>query len=191
MRTRIGIRLSGTFAVGVITALTLMGDARAIVPVQQSPFEITGEVDGLYPGVVKMLDARVTNPQPFTIRVTSAGANVGDASPGCLASMLEVAGSTTAVDVPPGATGTVPLKMRMDRGAPDACQSVTFPLVFTATAVDVDSGGTSGGPITIAPGSLAFTGANLVALVAIATGLVAGGLLAARHSRRRRGRVTL
>jgi hypothetical protein len=79
--------------------LLLIGPAGASFPAV-GDIEVTGEVDGLYPGVMKTLDARVTNPQPFT-------------------------------------------------------------------------------------------GANLVALVAIATGLVAGGLLGLRNSRRRRRRVTL
>ena len=180
MRTRVGVGL-----VGVIMLL-LIGPAGASVPVA-GDIEVTGEVDGLYPGVMKTLDARVTNPQPFTIRVTSVGASVGNASPGCLASMLEVDTSTTTVDVAPGATGTVPVRVRMDHSAPDACESVTFPLVFAATAVDTGFEPTSpNGPIQTGSGSLAFTGTDIAKVLAVALALVALGVLARGAARRRR-----
>ena len=180
MRTRVGVGL-----VGVIMLL-LIAPAGASVPAA-GDIEVTGEVDGLYPGAMKTLDARVTNPLPFTIRVTSLGASVGNASPGCLASMLEVDTSTTTVDVAPGATGTVPVRVRMDHSAPDACESVTFPLVFAATAVDTGFEPTSpNGPIQTGSGSLAFTGTDIAKVLAVALALVALGVLARGAARRRR-----
>lgn len=190
MRTRIGVWLAGIVAVGVITASTSADEARASIPTQQNPFEISGVVEGLYPGANATLEARVTNPQPFTIRVVATTTTVDDASPGCPASMLQIGGIREPVDVPSGATGTVPLAVHMDVRAPEACQNATFPLGFVATATDVPGENAARPSVANGVRGLAFTGAQIGALVAIAFVLLALGLLARRAARRRREPVT-
>lgn len=124
----------GSIAACVIAALVLVGLSAGSVHAEET-FELSGEVDGLYPGADTTLDAVVTNPYRFAIRVISTTVTVLDASPACPASMLEIGDSREAVEVPPGGTRTVPLAVRMSLRAPDACQGATWPLEFSGTAV--------------------------------------------------------
>ncbi len=159
--------------------LLLVGHADAQVRTQEgsSPgaFTIHGEVGGLYPGLEATLDARIENTEPFPIRVTSVAVAVRDANPGCGAAFLHVDPMTTSIDLPAGAVDQVPIAVRMDHAAPDACQGAAFPLEFTGTAI---------GP---ARDDLPFTGAHVTATLTLATMLIAAGLLARRLSRGRRG----
>jgi len=174
-----GVRWPGGAAASLIAALVLVGPGAPLVHAQDG-YEIAGEVDGLYPGAETTLNARVTNPHPFAVRVIATSAAVLDASPGCPASMLEIGDSEATVDVPAGGTGTVPLHVRMSRSAPDACQGATWPLAFTGTAVGPDTSGLPGTNLLDArsQGVLALIGATLMA----------GALLLARRRRPRSGR---
>lgn len=130
----IGIRTMGVLA-GVV-AFVIVGSA--VGPSSdQGTFEISGEVEGLYPGVEAILEVRVTNPHPFVIEVNSVTVAVRDANSRCPGSMLTVEGSSESVEVPPEGTVIIPLTVEMDVDAPDACQSATWPLVFMGAAVDV------------------------------------------------------
>jgi hypothetical protein len=183
---RTGLRLLGVVVMGMVACLVLSGQATASGRAQEKgEFEITGEVGGLYPGAEVTLQTRVTNPYPFPIRVTSVAATVGDAGPGCPGSMLEVEGSEMAVEIPAGETRSVPLDIRMDRTAPDACQGATWPLQFRGTATDAEP---AAGESPFRPpgrGGFAYTGANLLLLLLITLSLAAAGVLALRQARRR------
>lgn len=167
------VRIACTLAAGSIAAMILIGPGTQVRAVEG--FAITGQVDGLYPGADMTLDARVTNPYPFPIRVTSVGVTVQDAGPACPAWVIEVRDSRAEVDIPPNATGTVPLSIRMDPTAPDACQGATWRLKFAGTA--------------LAPGESDLPSTNtipvqdLFALVAIGALIVAAGLLASLRRR--------
>jgi hypothetical protein len=174
-----GVRRAGGVAACVIAALALVGLSAPSVHAQDG-FQITGEVDGLHPGAGATLEARVSNPHPFAIRVISTSATVLDANPGCPASMLEIGDLTAAVLVPPGATATVPLDVRMRVGAPDACQGATWPLEFNGTAV--------GTPTSGLPGTSMIDPRDPATLVAIAAALLAAALVAIGRSRRRHRR---
>ncbi|MBA2634984.1 MAG: hypothetical protein H0U86_18630 [Chloroflexi bacterium] len=175
-----GVRRLGGVAACVVGTLVVVGLSAPSVRGQDG-YTIAGEIDGLFPGADATLDARVTNPHPFTIRVISTSVTVLDANPACPASMLAIGDSRASFDVPPGGTGTVPLAVRMSLGAPDACQGATWPLEFTGTAVGM---ATSGLPST----SMIVAG-GMALVVIIGTALLAGGLLAAgRHRRRHRPR---
>jgi hypothetical protein len=163
----------------VIAALLLTGVSASSARAQDG-FAISGEVDGLFPGADVTLDARVTNPHPFAIRVMSTSATVLDASEGCPASMLQVGDSQAPVEVPPGGTGIVPLDVRMSRNAPDACQGVTWPLRFTGTAI--------GTPTSGLPGTNMIDPRSLPALIAIGVALLSGALIAGSRARPRRSR---
>jgi hypothetical protein len=143
-------------------------------------FAIAGEVDGLYPGATATLDARLTNPYPFAIRVISATATAQDASVACPASMLVIGDAQAEVEIPARASGSVPLAVRMVRSAPDACQGAIWPLEFTGTAVGPDT--------TELPGTSMLHPRNLPVLLAIGAALIGAGLVALgrRHHRARR-----
>jgi hypothetical protein len=172
-----GIRRFADVAACVVAALVLVGLSASAVHAADT-FEIAGEVDGLYPGADTTLDARVTNPHPFGIRVISTTVTVFDASLGCPASMLEIDDSQATAEVPAGGTGTVPLDVRMSRGAPDACQGATWPLAFAGTAV--------GTPTIGLPGTSMLGPQSPVVLAAIGAVLLVGALIAGGRDRRRR-----
>ena len=184
MPERRDVRRAGGIAACVVVALILAGLGAPSVHAQDG-FVIAGEVDGLFPGAETTLDARLTNPHPFPIRVISTSVIVLDASPGCPASMLQIGDSQMTIVVPAGGTGTVPLHVRMSRSAPDACQGATWPLEFTGTAVGMAPGtppDTSMGepwPSMPDPRSLA-------ALFAIGAAITLAGLLVLGRDRRRR-----
>jgi hypothetical protein len=133
VKVRIACILARTLAAGSIAAMVLIVPGTPVRGVQG--FAITGQVDGLYPGADMTLDALVTNPYPFPIRVTSVGVTVHGASPACPASMIEIRDSRAEVDIPRNTTGTVPLEISMDPTAPDTCQGATWTLTFAGTAV--------------------------------------------------------
>jgi LPXTG-motif cell wall-anchored protein len=176
MQGRGGVRRAGGVAASLIAAFAL-ASLGAPPAHARDEFEIAGEVDGLYPGAETTLDAVVTNPYPFAIRIMSTSAMVLDAGAACPASMLEVGDAQATVDVPAGATGIVPLPVRMDMSAPDACQGATWPLMFTGTAVRTDVGGL--------PGTNVLDPERQAALALIGSVLLVGGLLVARRRRRR------
>jgi hypothetical protein len=173
-------RRHGGVAAAVLVALIVSAVAAPTSTRAQDEFQIGGEVEGLYPGAAATLEATVTNPHPFAIRVTNAGATVLDAGTGCPASMLQVDDAEPDVVIPAHSTGTVSLRVRMSRSAPDACQGATWPLRFTGTAVGPSTDGLPStnllDPRTM-PGAAIF-GAALFGLA----------LLVARRARRTRTR---
>jgi hypothetical protein len=177
MREPGGVRHAGGVAACVIAALVLLGLSTPLVHAQDG-FQIAGEVDGLYPGADATLEVRLTNPHPFAIRVISTTVTVLDAGSACPASMLEIGDLQSAVVVPPGGTGSVPLDVRMSAQASDACQGATWPLVFTGTAV--------GTPTTGLPGTSMLDPRSPATLLAIGAALLVVALIAGGHDRRRR-----
>lgn len=188
MRARTALRrLVGGAVVAMVAVPTLLGRATASHAQEpQDRFRIAGEVDGLYPGAELTLEARVTNPYRFPIVVTTLGATVGEAAPGCPASMLEVRTSDVEVEVPAGAVRSVPLRVRMDRGAPDACQGVTWPLQFRGTATETETAAAAPGSGDAGPDAFAYTGLDLLVLIVTAVSLAAAGVVALHQARRRR-----
>jgi hypothetical protein len=174
VKVRIACAIARALAAGGIAVIVLIGPGTPVRAVEE--FAISGQVDGLYPGADMTLDARVTNPYPFPIRVTSVGTTVRDAGPACPASVIEVRDSRAEVDIPRNATGTVPLAIRMDPSAPDACQGATWTLIFAGTAL---AQGASDLPST---NVLPFN--DLFALVAIGALILAAGLITSlrRHN---------
>lgn len=146
-------------------------------------FTIAGEVDGLFPGAVATLEARVTNPHPFAIRVSAVAVTVADAAPGCPASMLEVGESAGSVVVAGGSSGIIPLDVRMHLNAPDACQGAIWPLRFTAVGL--------GPAATDLPGTSAIGPERVPEMVAVGLGLALAGCGLFVRDARRRGRGSL
>jgi hypothetical protein len=149
---------------------------------------MTGEVDGLFPGVETVVQATVTNQQTFTIVVTALTVRALDSSTDCPGSLLQFGQLASTVGVSPGAATVVRIPVRLDVGAPDACQGATWPLEFSGTAVSVDSGAGGGGGGGGGGSILPPTGGTVGGIVAIAAGLVVVGHLALRPRRLREER---
>ena len=168
-------RRSGRGVAAMLAALILAAVA-APASHAQDGFEISGEVEALYPGADVTLEAAVTNPHPFAIRVTSAGATVLDAGAVCPASMIQVHHAEPDVVIPAHSTGTVSLRIRMSRSAPDACQGVTWPLRFSGVAEEVST--------VQLPSTSLLDPRTLPWAVAVGAALLGFALLAARRRRR-------
>jgi hypothetical protein len=137
-------------------------------------FLVQGELDGVYPGFDGTLDAKVTNTLDVAIHVEEvSGAPTSTGVSGCDPSELTIATMTTSIDLVPGESATVPMRIRMAANAPDACQGVTFALAFAGTSLAQDR----------APGSLAFTGTDVGILVLIGAGLLLVGVAFVRRAR--------
>jgi hypothetical protein len=144
------------------------------------PFEVSGDVAGLFPGDTAALPATVHNLYPFPISVTIVGVDVGDAGPGCPGSLLQI-GLGPTVTIAVGATATVPLTVTMSRAASDACQGTVFPLTYRASATADD-----GTPVTAAPpspppvGQVPATGTDSGVVLLAAVALTAAGVVVRR-----------
>jgi len=117
-------------------------------------FVISGNLAGLYPGGSATLTLRVHNPLHKSIRVDTITIISGPANSGCPASNLAAGTGLTALNslytitlspplvVPGGQSADGPqVSITLLKGAPDACQSATFLLLYggSATAADGDN----------------------------------------------------
>jgi hypothetical protein len=109
-------------------------------------FLVSGQAQGVYPGLVVPLPLTLTNPQSFGITVNQLAVTVQSPSSTCTARQLEVgilnAGQFQAenpipVSISLGKNGTAfyTLQLRMVRTAADACQGATFTLSYGGSAV--------------------------------------------------------
>jgi hypothetical protein len=101
-----------------------------------------GQVQTLYPGLLRTLPVTYSNPNSFDILVTTYRVSVSVPSSqasACPASSLQVPSGTvtlapqTTVPKNGAVSTTVPIKLAPT--APDGCQSVTFTITVNATAV--------------------------------------------------------
>ncbi|MDQ4094713.1 MAG: hypothetical protein M3174_00685 [Actinomycetota bacterium] len=88
------------------------------------------------PGAAGALRLRLTNPHPYTIKVTSLSVRASTSSkPGCVANVLEVARKKkVSVRVPARGRATTLYPIRLKPTAPSACQSARWPLKFQGEA---------------------------------------------------------
>jgi hypothetical protein len=99
-------------------------------------FTISGQVDGLYPGARRGLVLTVANPNNFVISVQTLTVTVrAPSASGCPASTLSVAPFSGSLLVPANGTAARSVLVTMSPTAVNACQDVTFPLVYSGTAV--------------------------------------------------------
>lgn len=121
------------------TSAVLVGVAVAARPDRAPPrpervsLQLSGEAGGLHPGGTVTVPVVVSNPYPFTVRITELAVTASGASPACPASVLTVeapVGDTVAAN---GST-TVAVAVRMAMNAPNACQGATFPLDYSVAA---------------------------------------------------------
>jgi hypothetical protein len=116
------------------------GSSAAAPPVPPSPpppgsFAIAGDIGGLYPGASRQLVLVVSNPQHFSIVVTSIQTVVGNASTSCSGSFLSVGTFAGQLQVPGNGHASVTVAVTLSHAAPDACQGAVFPLTYHGSAV--------------------------------------------------------
>jgi hypothetical protein len=148
-RRRAGLAAAGLFSVSCLLALAAAGDHSAAATLrgyggstkssvrvanEESGFRIAGVVGGLYPGDTATLVLTVSNAEPFAIVVTSISTAVAAPSAGCKAAYLTVAAWTGALAVPGRAKAQVTVPVTLAHAAPDACQGMVFPLLYSGTA---------------------------------------------------------
>lgn len=98
-----------------------------------STFQISGSVEGLYPGASQPLNLTLANSNPSPIRVTSVSITVHNASQACLGSNLEFSGFTETV-VPPRSTAITTVLAHLKSSSAGNCQGMTWSLSYQGTA---------------------------------------------------------
>jgi hypothetical protein len=169
------VRLGAIVGALVVLAVLTAGAAGAADASSTTgdTFSITGDVDGVYPGFVGTLAARVTNTLDVSIQVRQVSGVAIDSSGGCDPAMLSITTAKTSLRLAPGETGQVPLAVRMRADADDRCQGASFTVRFDGTSLAQDR----------PPRALAFTGTEVSGLLAAAAVLLAAGLVVVRRTR--------
>jgi len=93
---------------------------------------VRGGVHGLFPGSRTRMPVIVRNRTHAPVELQRIVVRVGAASPRCPARYLVVRRFRGERTIPARGAVRVRLKVRLRRSAPDACQSVRFPLTFVA-----------------------------------------------------------
>jgi hypothetical protein len=101
-----------------------------------------GQAQTLYPGLARTLPVSYSNPNAFDILVTSYRASVSvpaSQSAACPASSLEVPSGTVmlspSLTAPRKGSVATTIPVRLSASAPDGCQSVSFAITVSASAV--------------------------------------------------------
>ena len=102
----------------------------SLIPTRKA-FSIFGNATGLYPGATLSVVLTVTNPQPFALEVTSITTTVGNASPVCPSSYLNVSSFNGPLHVAARGHASTTVHASMAHSAPDACEGAVFPLQYT------------------------------------------------------------
>ena len=119
-----------------ISTVRSSGDAAVSHATRRTPaaFSIAGRVRGLYPGATRPLTLTVTNPNRFSITVTSITTAVKNASSTCLAANVKVTRFSGAAIVVARRTAHVTVHVTMAHGAGNACQGAVFPFHYRGVA---------------------------------------------------------
>src|SRR5437867_7163190 len=102
--SRVAASLVAMAAAGL---LVILGPAGAAAAAEQ--VVVTGEIDGLYPGLSGTMQASLTNQFSQPVRVTLLDTSALDAKADCPASLLTVSRSASEFEVAAGATVTTPV----------------------------------------------------------------------------------
>jgi hypothetical protein len=96
--------------------------------------ELSGHVDGLYPGAVTSMRVEIRNGSGRPVLLRSVRAIVGDAGPGCKSQNLWTRRFRGRRELQARSSVPVTVRIGMLATAPDACQGARFPLDFSARA---------------------------------------------------------
>ncbi len=101
---------------------------------KRSRVTVTGHVDDLQPGIPTLLIAHARNNTGRHVVMKRLHVKIKDASPTCPGTMLETKTLRRRNSLSPRTTRTVPIRITLAAGAPDSCQTATFPIRFRAQA---------------------------------------------------------
>jgi hypothetical protein len=101
---------------------------------KQRSVTITGSVQNLHPGTPTVMVARARNNTRHRVIMRRLHLKVRDASDACPRTMLKTRTLRRRNSLPPRRTRTVPIKITLVAGAPDACQHALFPIRFKTRA---------------------------------------------------------
>ena len=105
---------------------------------EPAPPQLTasGSIAGLYPGSTSVLSVRVSSSFGEAVVLDSLTTQARPAAAGC-DQHLHVADMRGAQVVPAGGEIDIALATTFDHAAPDACQNIVIPLVFTVNGEEV------------------------------------------------------
>jgi hypothetical protein len=120
----------------VATAGTAVAAAREPPPGDPTPLtlQISGQVDGLTPGIPTWLPVTVTNPAPFAVQLTRLEITVARADELCPAAVLDVGPAPTGSVIRARGETIVWVPVALSPTAPDDCQGATWPMRYDAEA---------------------------------------------------------
>lgn len=119
---------SGIAAVGASTRVAAPRAASGGI------FAITGNVADLYPGASLPLVLTVSNPESFSIVVTSITTTVGSPSAQCPGTLMTVTPFSGQQAVPALGSSHVTVTASLAHAAPDACQGAIFAFSYAGLA---------------------------------------------------------
>lgn len=117
--------------VGLLAAVPASGRARP----PARGFRVSGSIEGLRPGILRLIDLRVRNPYRRTMRLVSVSARVGAAGRHCTRWNLDVRPFRGRLAIPRARTRVVRLRVELQPTAAPECRGARFPLAFRARAV--------------------------------------------------------
>ncbi len=128
-----GEQFARPLAIGaVIQRHTATGDGQALH--RQPTFHVKGHKQGLYPGRRTTIQVRVKNPNAVPILLRKVKAKVRSPQPGCSSRRVRTTPWKGSRRITPHGYIHLRMRVRMLRGAPDACQGVRFELRYRARA---------------------------------------------------------
>jgi hypothetical protein len=136
--TTLKMALACLLAVGALAqAAEFHGGPAADGPAAASKrpgFKIRGNVTGLYPGLTKPMRLTVTNPNPFSIRLTRVRVRVLSPTVGCTGSAIKVRPYVGHKKIGPHRRARVTTSVRVMPTIADACQGTRFRLQYSGKA---------------------------------------------------------
>ncbi len=132
-----------------VAAYAALGAADRAAPAQPSiepsPVRVTGNVEGLYPGVATPLQIRVRNRTAGPVRLRWVRAVVSRPNAGCDPRYLQTEQIDPHQRIP--ALGRIDLEMpiTLSADAPDGCQDAIFPILYRTRVNVLGSAGDPGG----------------------------------------------
>ena len=117
--------------VGLLAAVPASGGAHR----NAVRFQVSGSVQGLFPGARRFMNVKIQNSYQRTMQVVSVSADVRRARRLCTGYNVDVRPFRGRLSIPPRRTRVVRLLVHMQPTAAEECKGARFPLRFRAKAV--------------------------------------------------------
>jgi hypothetical protein len=124
-------------AASLLTLVGLLAAVPASGGRQPAParFQVSGSVEGLFPGARRFMSVKIQNPYRRPMRLISLSAEVRRARRLCTGSNVDVRPFRGRIAIPPRRTRVVRLLVQMQPTVAEECKGARFPLRFRAKAV--------------------------------------------------------